>query len=518
MKKYSKYVITALVIAITVLSINAINDDPFKKLKTVAQLVRYIYDFYVEDVDMDKVLNGALEGMLETLDPHSSFINVEDRESIDEVFRGDFEGIGIEFAIIDGYITVISPIPDTPSDRAGISSGDKITKIDGESAYKISQKDVVKKLRGPKGTKVVVTIARPGMNDSFETTLVRDKIPIRSIASSFIINDNIGYIKVTRFASTTFDEFTEAIDKLEDGGMEKLLIDLRNNGGGLLDQAIKISDLFISSNDTIVFTSGRIKGANSVYRAKQRWSDIDIPLVVLINNGSASASEIVSGAFQDLDRAIIVGERSFGKGLVQRQYELQDGSAARITIVRYYTPSGRLIQRDYDVGLDEYYLNADVVDTTADNQKKYYTKNGRVVYGGGGITPDVIEPNDVIYEESTRKIYFHEDRLLFKYANYIKVNNMIPSSYNSLMNIYQINQREFLSWLDQKNIEYDEKQITKTDDWGFISKRIKAELANAIWGKDYYYKALIESDQQVIRAIAQFDAASELLIKKIIRN
>ena len=294
MKKYPKSIILILVCIITVLSINAVNSDPFNKLKTVAQLVRYIYDYYVEDVDMDKVLNGALRGMLEELDPHSSFIDVEDRESIDEVFRGDFEGIGIEFAIIDGYITVISPIPETPSDRAGIISGDKITKIDGESAYKISQKDVVKKLRGPKGTKVIVTIARPGMDEMFETTLVRDKIPIRSIASSFILNDDIGYIKVTRFAGKTFDEFTDAITKLENNGMKKLLIDLRNNGGGLLDQAIKMTDLFIASNDTIVFTSGRIAGSNSVYKAKKKWSDIHIPIVVLINGGSARISNWIA--------------------------------------------------------------------------------------------------------------------------------------------------------------------------------------------------------------------------------
>ena len=288
--------------------------DPFNKLKTIAQLVRIIYDKYVEEVDMNKVLNGALTGMLDELDPHSSFIPAEDLEGIDELFRGDFEGIGIEFSLIDGYITVISPIPDTPSDRAGIISGDKITKINGESAYKITQKDVVKKLRGPKGTKVIVTIARIGMEETFETTLVRDKIPIRSVASSFMLEDEVGYIKVTRFAGTTYNEFTESITKLMDKGMKKLLIDLRNNGGGLLDQAIKMADLFIASNDTIVFTKGRIPGSNGVHRAKYSSRDLQIPVVVLINNGSASASEIVSGAFQDLDRGIVVGERSFGKG------------------------------------------------------------------------------------------------------------------------------------------------------------------------------------------------------------
>ena len=513
MKKYSKSIILILVFLITILSVNAVNSDPFNKLKTVAQLVRYIYDYYVEDVDMDRVLNGALRGMLEELDPHSSFIDAEDRESIDEVFRGDFEGIGIEFAIIDGYITVISPIPETPSDRAGIISGDKITKIDGESAYKISQKDVVKKLRGPKGTKVIVTIARLGMDEMFEATLVRDKIPIRSIASSFILNDNVGYIKVTRFASTTFDEFTDAIVELENHGMEKLLIDLRNNGGGLLDQAIKMTDLFIASNDTIVFTDGRIPGSNSVYKAKKKWSDIDIPIVVLINGGSASASEIVSGAFQDLDRAIIVGERSFGKGLVQRQYELQDGSAARITIARYYTPSGRLIQRKYDDGLDEYYLNENIDDTTAINQKKYYTKSGRIVYGGGGITPDIIITNNDVYEESTRKVYFHEDRLLFKYANYIKLNDTIPKAYHLLINEFNINQKNFFKWLQDNDIEFNIDHLSKEQDWIFISKRIKAELANTIWGRNYYYKALIQTDKQVVGAIDQFDSSEELIKK-----
>ena len=221
MKKYSKYILGLLLLLIATLTISASTADPFNKLKTIAQLVRIIYEKYVEEPDMNKILNGALTGMLDELDPHSSFIPAEDLEGMDELFRGDFEGIGIEFSLIDGYITVISPIPDTPSARAGIISGDKITKIDGESAYKITQKDVVKKLRGKKGTKVVVTIARIGMEETFETTLVRDKIPIRSVASSFMINDDVGYIKVTRFAGTTFDEFTDAINKLQNNGMEK---------------------------------------------------------------------------------------------------------------------------------------------------------------------------------------------------------------------------------------------------------------------------------------------------------
>ena len=513
MKKYSKYIISLFVVILLILSISASGNDPFNKLKTIAQLVRIIYEKYVEEVDMNKVLNGALRGMLDELDPHSSFIPAEDLESIDEVFRGDFEGIGIEFSLIDGYITVISPIPDTPSDRAGIISGDKITKIDGESAYKITQKDVVKKLRGPKGTKVVVTIARAGMEDTFETTLVRDKIPIRSIASSFIINDDVGYIKVTRFSNNTFDEFTGAINDLQDDGMKKLLIDLRNNGGGLLDQAVKMVDLFIETNDTIVFTQGRIRGSNSIYRAKYSYDDLSLPVVVLINNGSASASEIVSGALQDLDRGVVVGEKSFGKGLVQRQYELQDGSAARVTIARYYTPSGRLIQRDYDVPLDEYYLNSNEEDTVAEKRKQYFTKSGRIVYGGGGITPDINEKNDMTYNESTRKIYYHEDRLLFKYANHIKAGGSVPLDFNELMENYEINQDSFLEWLNSNNIEYKEEEIVSDDDWGFIMKRIRAEVANVLWSRKHFYKALIYNDKQVQTALNQFDSAEELIKK-----
>ena len=514
MKKYSKYILGLLLLLIVTLTISASTSDPFNKLKTIAQLVRIIYEKYVEEPDMNKILNGALTGMLDELDPHSSFIPAEDLEGIDELFRGDFEGIGIEFSLIDGYITVISPIPDTPSDRAGIISGDKITKINGESAYKITQKEVVKKLRGKKGTKVVVTIARIGMEETFETTLVRDKIPIRSVASSFMINEDVGYIKVTRFAGTTFNEFTDAIDKLEKNGMKKILIDLRNNGGGLLDQAIKMADLFISTNDTIVFTKGRIRGSSGVHRAKYSKNDLNLPVVVLINNGSASASEIVSGAFQDLDRGIVVGEKSFGKGLVQRQYELQDGSAARVTIAKYYTPSGRLIQRDYDVPLDEYYINNSENDTIVENQEQYFTKSGRTVYGGGGITPDVIQKNNVEYNESTRKIYFHEDRLLFKYANEIKENGVSPESYIDLMTNYKINQNEFLIWLNLNDIEYVKEDLVIKEDWEFIANRIKAEIANVLWGREDFYKALTFNDLQVKVALNQFEDAEKLLNQK----
>ena len=515
MKKYYKYIVASIITTIIIIILGGSNSIRVKQIQPLAVIINLINHNYVDEVDIDDVLTGAIEGMLDKLDPHSSYIPAENKDVVDEVFRGDFEGIGIEFSMIDGYITVISPIPDTPSDRAGIISGDQIIKIDGESAYKITQKDVFKKLRGPKGTRVVVTIARKGMDEPFNTTLIRDKIPIRSIASSFMIDENIGYIKITRFASTTMDEFYESIKKLQLDGMNELLIDLRNNPGGLLDQAVKMVDLFISSNDTIVFTQGRIKGSSSMYRARSQYQDLQIPLVVLINNGSASASEIVSGAFQDLDRGVVVGERSFGKGLVQRQYDLDDGSAVRITIAKYYTPSGRLIQRSYDDGLDEYYLNdSEKLDSIDVDAKEYYTKSGRTVYGGGGITPDIIVKNDIKYNTSTREIYFHPDRLLFKYADFIKDDIVMDISYADLMiNNNIINQNNFMRWLDSINIEYNKEEITIEQDWTFIANRIKAEISNFKWGRESFYKALINSDNQVKEAIKQFKWAEDLIKK-----
>ena len=357
--------------------------DQFQKMKTMTQIIRLVSENYVEDVDMNDILEGAIIGLLDRLDPHSSYISADQFELINEQFEGEFEGIGIEFSILGGFITVISPIPGTPSDRAGLQSGDKIVKINGKSAYKITQKDVMKKLRGQKGTPVEVTISRLGMEDDFDVTLLRDKIPIVSVLASFMIDNNTGYIIVNRFSRTTTIELKEALLELENNGMNQLLLDLRNNGGGMMDQAINIVDMFVSSYDTILFTKGKIPGSSEVYRAKKNRRDKDYPVIVLINRGSASASEIVSGAFQDLDRGLVVGETSFGKGLVQRQYPLRDGSAARITIARYYTPSGRLIQRAYS-DVADYYTdlakdNREAEDSTLADKPIYYTKKGRKV-------------------------------------------------------------------------------------------------------------------------------------------
>ena len=508
-----KYYILIIIIILFLFGLGATGFDPFKKLRAFTELIRYVEENYVDEIDMNKALNGAFVGLLNELDPHSTFIPIEDMQEMEEMFRGDFEGIGIEFSIIDEYITIISPIPDTPSSRAGLQSGDKITKIDGVSAYRITQKEVVKTLRGPKGTEVVVTIRRYGNEEDFNTTLIRDKIPIVSVTNSFMVNDKTGYVEVQRFAEKTYQEFSESIESLEKEGMQELLLDLRNNGGGLLPQALYMIDKFIATEDTILVTKGRIRGSNKVHFSSVNSKDKHYPIVVLINRGSASASEIVSGTFQDLDRAIVVGETSFGKGLVQRQHKLNDGSAARITIAKYYTPSGRLIQRSYQDGDDDYYLdllneNRDSLDI---NRPKYYTRSGRTVYGGGGITPDFIVKNNLDLTKDIRNLLFSSERYIFKYANYMKDNIDIPNNYNdwSTISCDFLLETDFFNWLIEQNYEIEEEELL--NNWDYVGNRISAEISGMIWGKEFKKRMLLNKDVQVQKALDYFDEASELI-------
>ena len=505
----TKYIIIVLLIIIALIQIGAGGNgfSPFNKLN---QVIRLAQQYYFTEVDMEQAMEGAIRGFLEELDPHSQYINVKELETINEQFEGNFEGIGIEYSMIDGYITVIAPIPETPSERAGLQSGDKIIKINNESAYKITTEEVFKKLRGPKGSSVNVEILRQG-SEPFEVTLIRDKIPITSVVASFLYeSDKIGYIKINRFANNTVQELRSELFALENQGMEKLILDFRNNGGGLLDQAVKMVDLFINSRDTILYTKGKWQSANEVYYATESSYDKLYELIVLINNGSASASEIVSGAFQDLDRATIIGERSFGKGLVQRQLALMDGSAARITIAQYFTPSGRLIQRPYEKGIGEYYNQESIEDTSINNKTIHYTKDGKVVYGGGGIWPDYNIKDTNYTEYLKNKLKINVKRPLFKYANYTKnkliknLNIFTESAYYEQVKyntIFNLEMEDFMNWLIQENIDYNEEHLKR--DWTYIKYDIYAEIGNAMWGKNISYKIKSLYDKQILESIKQ---------------
>jgi carboxyl-terminal processing protease len=317
-------------------------DSIYQQTKKLDYVLNTVLKNYVDDVDTQKLVEAAIKGMLGELDPHSVYISADDMKKVEEDFQGSFEGIGIEFDVINDTITVVSPIPDGPSEKVGVQPGDKIIKIDGENAVGIDRGEVPKKLKGPKGTVVKVDIIRGNNPEVFSYAITRDKIPLNSVDGSFIIDGtDVGVVMVNRFSATTHNEVVEALKQLKAQGMKKLILDLRSNPGGYLNQAFLMADEFLPRGDTIVYTKGRLSQFDEAYVAGGDEEFEKLPLIVLINAGSASASEIVSGAIQDLDRGLIVGETSFGKGLVQRQFEVGDGSAFRLTISRYYTPSGR---------------------------------------------------------------------------------------------------------------------------------------------------------------------------------
>ena len=356
---------------------------------------------YVDPVDSQKLVEAAIVGALGQLDPHSIYLPPAELATVTEDFQGSFEGIGVYFDVVRDTILIVSAVPGGPSEGLGIRAGDRIVKINDTSAIGITQDDVPKKLRGKKGTHVNVSIFRPGEPRLYDFDIVRDKIPLYSVDGSFMVKDDIGYVAINRFSQTTHDEFIAACNDLRAKGMRKLVIDLRDNPGGYLDQAFQIADELLPKGKKIVYTKSRNAQMDEQYTSTGLGKFSGLPLVILVDHGSASASEIVSGAVQDWDRGLIVGETTFGKGLVQREFDLSDKSAVRLTIARYYTPSGRLIQRPYGKDFTAYEREAferDEVEgenlnhtNESDSARPVFkTSGGRTVYGGGGITPDYI--------------------------------------------------------------------------------------------------------------------------------
>jgi carboxyl-terminal processing protease len=490
------------------------------KIVVMQQIISYVDHFYFDIVDMDKIMDGAFHGLMEELDPHSTYIPAKEQENIDELFRGKFQGIGIEFDVLHGYITVISPVPDSPSDYVGLQSGDRIIAINGNDAYKITKDEVIKKLRGKKGTSVDVTIQRIGLDEPFDVTIIRDDIPIYSVGAATMIDNETGYILLRRFSATTIDEVNKAIDKLDSQNFKKLVFDLRGNSGGYLEQAAAVSNLFISTKDTLVYTKGKISDANQAFISDPNKGRNDFPLIILINRGSASASEIVSGAVQDLDRGLIIGETSFGKGLVQRQLPLEGGSAIRITMARYYTPSGRLIQRPYEEGGDLTYYKElyakdreSILDSLKQLRPKYKTRQGRTVYGGGGITPDIYVPYKSILTKETQKLLRNPERPIFNFSSsYATQNDLEFKDFKNYKQNWQVNQSvysQFLDYLDSDSISFNPDSLLK--DQSFIYNRIKSEIAGTIWGKDESTSIRLSLDNQVSEALKYFNEADAFL-------
>jgi len=508
----------------------AISTDNFqeqlRKFNDVLSLTR---KYYVDDVDTQKLVEAAINGLLSELDPHSVYIPPKQLEQVEEEFRGNFEGIGIEFQIINDTIVVVSAIPGGPSEALGITAGDRIIKINGEPYKKITNEEVRKKLRGPKGTKVDVTIYRPSIKEFMDFTIVRDKIPLYSVDAAVMIDDKTGYISLSRFAQTTFDEIKAAMDSLDKMGMERLILDLRNNSGGYMSEAVKISDLFLDQGKMIVYTKSRIPEFEEEYRAVRPFKYEKLPVIILVNNGSASASEIVSGAIQDWDRGLIVGERTFGKGLVQRQFTLNDNSALRLTISRYYTPVGRLIQRDYSKkdkidyyreSVDQDTIEGENIEQTLEKDTTkpvYVTPKGRKVFGCGGITPDYIVKSPPLTKFTSsllRKNLFYQYILNYLDKNGKSIQNKYKNwkMFNKDFQVDEALLNDFLSYSKKQNVEFNKEEFEKDKD--YIKARLKAQIARNYWRNDGWFPVLLEIDPQFKKAISLFPEAEKFAKSK----
>ncbi len=490
------------------------SDSVREQLQRFNEVFSIIDRYYVVPPDREKVITGAITGMLGELDPHSVYIPPKNLKKVNEQFQAEFEGIGIEFVILNKVLTVVAPIVGGPSEAVGLLPGDQIVKIEGKSAYGITEDEVQKKLRGKKGTKVKLTIHRPGQTDQFDVTITRDKIPIYSVMAAFMLEDGeTGYIYLGRFARTTADEVEKALNRLESEGMKRLVFDLRGNSGGYLDQAFKVADKFIPGGYKIVYTKGRRSNMDEEFYSTSSGTHPLYPLVVLIDHGSASASEIVTGAIQDLDRGLVLGQTSFGKGLVQNQIPLMDGGALRLTVARYYTPSGRLIQRPYDhENIVDYYSEAYDDSSSVhkpDSSKQFLTLAGRTVYGGGGITPDSILTSDKITRFTNR---LRMKRVFFEFgSNWASEHRKTYKDFDDFKKRFQVDDKmieQLKKIIEKHDIEFSQKAFDK--DHKYITLLMKAEVARHLWDSQHFYMVRLTGDSEVQQALSLIPEAERI--------
>lgn len=488
---------------------------PFIGYGRMEELVRYIDAKYVDDVKGDELVKEAIEYLLGRLDPHSTFIPKEELQEVNEQLQGNFDGIGIEFMLLDDTIVVVTPLAGGPSEAAGIMAGDKIIMIgDSTLAGKgLSSDDVVNYLRGDPGSEITLKILRPSERKIRLFKVKRDKIPTHSVDVAYMLDEKTGYFKVNRFSANTYTEFMQELEKLvEKEGMKNLVLDLRQNPGGYLQEATKLlSQLFAERDKLLVYTEGRSVRRTDYETTGRNFFDID-KIAVLIDEGSASASEIVAGAIQDWDRGVIVGRRSFGKGLVQEQYKLSDGSALRLTVARYYTPSGRCIQReykneeDYDGDLVHRFESGELEDESKfsnHDTTKYYTAGGRVVFGGGGIMPDIFVPIDtVLFSEYFLTLRQQIPPFIFRYYEENKT-AFAEMSQKQFENKFQINDQlfyDFLNYAESKGgVKRNNRQLSKVE--SLIKKNLKARLARHIYGDTAFYEVINDNDPVIEEAL-----------------
>ena len=487
------------------------------KFSTILEMIE---DKYVDSVDHDLLIESSIEGMITKLDPHSAYIPARDLDAVNEQLNGNFGGVGIRFLIHNDSLVATHVLPGSPSERAGMKAGDRLIAIDGEDITdgSLTNQDVMDKLKGKEGTDVKVLVYRDGKKKKLDIT--RGTIPVSSIDAAIMLDDEVGFIKLNSFTYNSSDEFHAAASNLKQKGMKKLIFDLRNNGGGLMFAATDIADEFLESGKLIVYTEGR-KSPRKEYVSTSKGILEDVEVIILINSLSASASEIVAGAIQDNDRGLIMGRRSFGKGLVQDQSEFTDGSALRLTISRYYTPSGRSIQKPYGEDVDyenDYYdrlahgelLNEDSM--KIDKSLQYETVGGRTVYGGGGIIPDEFIPNDTAGASYYLTNLYYKNVFNHYAIKYLDNRRDNMGSFDSFFKKFNINEsmfNEFISYASTLGVEEDPMDIVTSR--STIKNRIKAEIARHVWQDNGYYMVYVQQDMDVMEALDAFRSGKPLM-------
>ena len=523
MNRIAKIVLFAAVlqlpalISLAQLRINMGDNSPLRKLQ-MAEVATA--NLYVDSVDEQKLVEDAIRGMLEKLDPHSQYATAKEVKQMNEPLNGNFEGIGVQFNMIDDTLMVIQPVTNGPSEKVGIIAGDRIVSVNDSAiaGVKMSKEEIMRRLRGPKGTKVVLGVVRTGIKDRLTFTVVRDKIPVHSIDAAYIIRPAVGYIRIGNFGATTHDEFRQAVQRLQASGMESLVLDLQENGGGYLQAAVQIANELLARDELIVYTEGR-RVPRQEYRAQGNGLFTKGKIVVLIDEYTASAAEIVTGAVQDQDRGFVVGRRSFGKGLVQRPIDLPDGSMIRLTIAHYYTPSGRCIQKPYEKGNQKDYAmdvynrlkkgeltNQDSIHF-ADSLRFQTLHKQRTVYGGGGIMPDYFVPLDttrytpfhrqlaaksVVIQQNLRYVDNHRRELKKRYPDFALFKQQFEVPQSLVDDILAEGRK-------QKIEPKDDEELQRT--LPYLRLQLKALIARDLWDMSEYFSVFNEENAVVRKAL-----------------
>jgi len=492
-----------------------ITQETFKLGKTLALLDA----IYVDSVNIPSITEQMIVSTLRNLDPHSVYIPAKDVQEENEPLQGNFEGVGIQFNLLNDTIIIISPTPGGPSERVGLQAGDRIITIAGEKVTGVgmSTAGVQKRLRGPKGTTVIITVFRKGEKELLEFTITRDKIPVNSLDASYMVSDDVGYIKLSRFSEQTAQEFDQAVAKLRKEKMANLIIDLRGNSGGYMVPAVQIADQMLSGEELIVYLQGR-HTSRQEYKSEPSGTLTRSRIAILIDEGSASASEILAGAVQDWDRGVIIGRRSFGKGLVQNRFSLPDGSEIRLTIARYYTPSGRSIQTPYNEGFDKYfqtyysrYFDGELIHPDSlnlpDSLKAYTIPNKRVVYGGGGITPDIFIPIDTTFYSDYYRDLIRTSTLMGFIVGYTDQNrkNLLRKyktfeNFNSEFTFNKETMSELIAAGEKNKVSFNQAQYdTSVQE---MQRVMKGLVARDLWDMNDYYRVVNEDDYAILRALS----------------